>query len=95
MGPDRDRTRDPWICSQTHICSQTRYQLRYAAWYDQVSNIFIRILFVTKFHKILIKIFDLRGTSFKMVNLHKQRAITLESIVRYRPLLNLNKTSWT
>ena len=21
MGPDRDRTRDPWICSQTRICS--------------------------------------------------------------------------
>ena len=31
MGPDRDRTRDPWICSQTGICSQTRYRLRYAA----------------------------------------------------------------
>ena len=32
MGPGRDRTRDPWICSQTRICCQTRYQLRYAAW---------------------------------------------------------------
>ena len=21
IGPDRDRTRDPWICSQTRICS--------------------------------------------------------------------------
>ena len=31
MGPDRDRTGDPWICSQTGICSQTRYRLRYAA----------------------------------------------------------------
>ena len=31
MGPDRDRTRDPWICSQTRICCQTRYRLRYAA----------------------------------------------------------------
>ena len=31
MGPDRDRTRDPWICSQTPICRQTRYRLRYAA----------------------------------------------------------------
>ena len=31
MGPDRDRTRDPWICSQTSICSQARYRLRYAA----------------------------------------------------------------
>ena len=31
MGPDRDRTRDPWICNQTRICSQTRYRLRNAA----------------------------------------------------------------
>ena len=30
MGPDWDRTRDPWICSQTRICSQTLYRLRYA-----------------------------------------------------------------
>ena len=33
MGPSRDRTRDPWIYSQTRICSQTRYRLRYAARY--------------------------------------------------------------
>ena len=33
MGPGRDRTRDPWICSQTRICCQTRYRLRYAAWW--------------------------------------------------------------
>ena len=31
MGPGRDRTRDPWFCSQTRICCQTRYRLRYAA----------------------------------------------------------------
>ena len=31
MGPGRDQTRDPWICSQTLICCQTRYRLRYAA----------------------------------------------------------------
>ena len=31
MGPGRDRTRHPWNCSQTRICSQTRYRLRYAA----------------------------------------------------------------
>ena len=31
MGPGRDRTRDPWICSQTRTCCQTRYRLRYAA----------------------------------------------------------------
>ena len=33
MGPGQDRTRDPWICSQTRICCQTRYRLRYAARY--------------------------------------------------------------
>ena len=33
MGPDRDQTRDPWISSQTRICCQPRYQLRYAARY--------------------------------------------------------------
>ena len=27
MGPGQDRTRDPWICSQTRICSQTSYRL--------------------------------------------------------------------
>ena len=36
MGPGRDRTRDPWNCSQTRICSQTRYQLRYAAYFENV-----------------------------------------------------------
>ena len=34
MEPSRDQTHDPWICSQTLICSQTRYQLRYTARYD-------------------------------------------------------------
>ena len=31
IGPGRDRTRDPWICSQTRICCQTCYRLRYPA----------------------------------------------------------------
>ena len=31
MGPGQDRTRDHWICSQTRICCQTCYRLRYAA----------------------------------------------------------------
>ena len=26
MGPGRDQTCDPWICSQTRICYQTRYR---------------------------------------------------------------------
>ena len=50
---------------------------------------------VTKFHKILIKNIRLRErTSFQMVNFHKQKAITLESMVRYEPLSNVEKTSW-
>ena len=50
---------------------------------------------VTKFHKILIKSIRLREpTSFQMVNFHKQRVITTESMVRYGPLSNLKKTSW-
>ena len=48
---------------------------------------------VTKFHRILIKTIRLREpTSFKTVIFHKQRAITPESMVPYRPLSNL-KTS--
>ena len=49
---------------------------------------------VTKFHKILIKNIPVRErTSFKTVNFHKQRAITLDSLVGYGPLSNLKKTS--
>ena len=49
---------------------------------------------VTKFHRILIKKFRLiERTSFQMVNFHKQRAITTEGMVRYKPLSNLKKTS--
>ena len=31
IGPGRDRTPDPWICSKTCICSQTCYRLCYVA----------------------------------------------------------------
>ena len=33
MGPGRDRIYNPWICSQTHICSQARNPLYSAAWW--------------------------------------------------------------
>ena len=50
---------------------------------------------VTNFHKILKKSIRLREwTSFQMVNFHKQRAITTESMVRNGPLSNLKKISW-
>ena len=29
MGPGRGQTRNPWICSQTRLCSQTCYRLRF------------------------------------------------------------------
>ena len=45
---------------------------------------------VTKFHKILIKNIQVRErTSFQIVIFHKQRAKTLESLVRNGPLSNL------
>ena len=31
MGPGWNQTRDTWICSQTPICSQAGYRLRYTA----------------------------------------------------------------
>ena len=50
---------------------------------------------VTKFHKNMIKSIQLRErTSFQTVNFHKQRAIITESMVQYKPLSNLKKTSW-
>ena len=49
---------------------------------------------VIKSHKILTKNIRVRErTSLKTVNFYKQRAITLESLVRYEPLSNLKKTS--
>ena len=38
MGPGRDRTRDPWIYSQTRICCQTRNRLRYKARYTYLQE---------------------------------------------------------
>ena len=49
MGPGRDRTRDPWNCSQTRICSQTRYRLRYAARYPLACEISILLPVETAF----------------------------------------------
>ena len=49
---------------------------------------------VIKFHKTLIKknIRVRELTLFKTVNFHKQMVITTESMVRYGPLSNLEKT---
>ena len=47
---------------------------------------------VTNFHKISIKNISVRErTSFKTVNFHKQRAITLESLVRYYKIIDFNE----
>ena len=43
MGPGRDRTRDPWNCSQTRICSQTHYRLHYAARHEYFLVLFMKI----------------------------------------------------
>ena len=50
---------------------------------------------VTQFLEILMTNIRLRErTSFQMVNFHKQRAITTDSMVGYEPLFKLKKTSW-
>ena len=55
--------------------------------YGPLSNLKTNIMVlnnVTKFYKILFKTIRLKArTSFQMVNFHKQRAITAESVVRY------------
>ena len=38
MGLGLYQIRDPWICSQMHICSQTRYQLPYAPPWNQLER---------------------------------------------------------
>ena len=43
MGPGSDRTLDPWICSQTRICCQTRYRLRYAVVVNGGKSVKIRL----------------------------------------------------
>ena len=43
VGPGRDRTRDPWICSQLRICNQTRYWLRYAARYTFIEHLRVQV----------------------------------------------------
>ena len=45
---------------------------------------------VTKFHKILIKNIRVRErTSFQMVKFHKERAITLDSLVQVWTIIEL------
>ena len=43
MGLGRDRTHYPWICCQIRICSQTLYQLRYAAQYQLGSEALLQL----------------------------------------------------
>ena len=38
MGPGPGQTRDPWICRQTRIFSQMRYQLCYAVLLQKISR---------------------------------------------------------
>ena len=64
MGPDQDRTRDPWICSQTRICSQIRYRLRYAA--RRTSEMFWHVVKGISFKDI--SIFSSGGSHFVQPN---------------------------
>ena len=59
MGLGRDQTRDPWICNQTRICSQTRYRLRYAARSYTVECEIIHLIMLKQ------KVYDFSGAGEK------------------------------
>ena len=63
MGPGWDRTRDPWICSQTHICCQSHYGLCYVAQLCIHVQMIADIDFVWKWHIIYLQ--DLLHSSRK------------------------------
>ena len=50
MGPGRDRTRDPWICSQTRIYCQRRYRLRYATSLCHITEASASLVKILKSH---------------------------------------------
>ena len=74
MGPDRVRTRDPWICSQTGTCSQTRYSFlksriqcnRRDDWTLRTKKkIFSKTTYVVGTQKNLFKMFLRHVTQYK------------------------------
>ena len=87
-----------WTTSKKVIFHEQRALLQKvcAIWPIIKLEVYIMVLNnVTKFHKVLIKTNQLREQNFfQMLNFHKQRAITTESMVRYGPLSNLRKTLW-
>ena len=85
MVPGRDRTRDPWICSQTGICSQTRYQLHYAARYRLVWTCVVHHPLKTVFFRVKAHIvFHVKEVSkaFLIIPRRSRRGIVLASSVR-------------
>ena len=68
MGPGRDRTRDPWICSQTRTCSQTRYRLRYAARLNGGKG-YLKLL-TTLSEKSLSVVFEIPRDDYKVQSLY-------------------------
>ena len=54
MGPGGDRTCDPWICSQTRICCQTCYRLRYVAPCNKLMNKFCQFAYLFYFYQVKI-----------------------------------------
>ena len=56
MGLGRDQTRDPWICSQTRICCQTLYRLRYTAHSSQSTRPVRRVLWEELLEEVILHI---------------------------------------
>ena len=69
-------THDPWICSQTHICSQTRYRLCYVARPVQMSEFMfgevIRVSECVNANKA--HLWNLRSKSYFAIKIHGRPA---------------------
>ena len=70
MGPDWDRTRNPWICNRTS------YLLRYWAWYKLYFNFCFKpgTIPVVRVMKLQFLSCDLKGCDFKQYTKAKTTA---------------------
>ena len=88
MGPGRDRTRNPWICSQIHICCQTCYRLPYAA---QTADMGLRFL-SRPFSITLVDLYQVYSNNAHGVKNDPPRGSHVLLRLIYRE--NMKKSSW-
>ena len=54
MGLGRDQPRNPWIYSQTRICSQASYRLHYAAHWSVVATFLYIFTYFKRYTKVFV-----------------------------------------